>query len=222
MSEAKLTFKREGREGIIPVGTYLSDAAKRLGVLFEEKCVPAESVHFCKVTVVEGENALTPPTAHESQYFTDSPADTSERLSCQTKITEAEEIVIMTAEKKEEEKAADEKPKISAEEYAKEFRELPLEKKVAELVQLEAIALGETMSFIMNSPYLIFGKVMDVMAEFGLKKEEQGKMASRPAEHVAEDAVKGEADDASEKDEAEKDEAVPASEPTSESKASDE
>lgn len=214
MSEATLTFKREGREGVIPVGAYLSDAAKRFGILFEEKCVPAENVHYCRVTVLEGENALTPPTSLESQYFTDNPADTSERLACQTKITDADEIVIMTTEKKEE-KAEDEKPKMSAEEYAKEFKELPLEKKIAELVQLEAMTFGETLSFVINSPYLVFGKIMDVMAEFGLKKEEQGKKASRPAEHVAEDESKK--DETVAEDDAGKDEAVAAEERTEES-----
>jgi hypothetical protein len=60
---------------------------------------------------------------------------------------------------------------------------MPLEKKIANLVQLETIALGETVSFIINSPFKIADKVMDVMAEFGFKKEEQQKEAARPAEH---------------------------------------
>lgn len=188
MSEAKITFKREDREGVIPVGTYLSDAAKRFGVLFDEKCVPAENVHFCKVAILDGENSLTPPTSLESEYFTLNPADSSERLACQTKITAAEEIVIMTTEKKDE-KTDKETAKISAEEYAKEFKELPLEKKIAELVQLEAMTLGETLNFIANSPYLIFGKIMDVMAEFGMKKEERSKQAERPPEHVSKEGA---------------------------------
>lgn len=186
MSEAVLEFKREGREGIIPVGTYLLDAAKRFGVLFEEKCSPAENQHFCKVAVLEGENALTPPTSLESEFFAVNPGDASERLACQTRISKPEDIVIMTEKKKDE--SAEETSKVSAEEYAKEFKELPLEKKIAELVQLEAITLSDTFTFIFNSPYLIFGKVMDIMAEFGMKKEEAGKKATRPPEHSEEAA----------------------------------
>ena len=60
-----------------------------------------------------------------------------------------------------------------SEEYRKEFAEMPLEKKIANLVQLETIALGETVSFIINSPFKIADKVLDVMAEFGFKKEEK-------------------------------------------------
>ena len=74
------------------------------------------------------------------------------------------------------------------EQYRKEFAELPLEKKIANLVQLETIALGETVSFIINSPFKIADKLMDVMAEFGFKKEEQQKEAARPAEHKAKEA----------------------------------
>jgi hypothetical protein len=54
----------------------------------------------------------------------------------------------------------------------REFEELPLEKKVANLLELEIITLSETFSFVLNSPWKIFGKVMDVMAEFGLKMDD--------------------------------------------------
>ena len=60
---------------------------------------------------------------------------------------------------------------------------MPLEKQIASLVQLETIALGETVSFIINSPFKIGEKIMDVMAEFGMKKEEREKEAVRPDEH---------------------------------------
>ena len=182
MSEAKLTFEREDREGVIPVGSYLSDAARRFGIRFEEKCVPGENLHFCAITVKEGEPHLTPYTAAEKEHFTAETNGTHQRLACQVKIIESGEIVIMTPESKNESK----EPEVEAKEkYAKEFADLPLEKKIAELVQLEAMTLSETFSFILNSPYLVFDKVMDVMAEFGMKKEEQGKQAARPQEHAA-------------------------------------
>ena len=80
----------------------------------------------------------------------------------------------MTEEKKEAPKA--EKTN-QGENFVKEFTELPLEKKLANLMKLEAIALGETFSYVINSPYTIADKVMDVMAEFGFKKEEEAKKA---------------------------------------------
>jgi ferredoxin len=184
MAEAQLTFKREEREGIVPVGTYLSDAAARLGIRFEEKCSPGENVHHCKVSIIEGEDLLSPRTSVEAEQLSNN-GQSAERFSCQAKIAEPGELVIMTPEGATKEPAA-EAP--TAKEYAKEFAELPLEKKISELVQLEAITLGETFSFIINSPFLVFDKAMDVLAGFGLKKEEREKTAARPKEHVEEKA----------------------------------
>ena len=93
----------------------------------------------------------------------------------------------MTAEKKTE-KATESEVDDKNEKYKKEFADMPLEKKIASLVQLEAIALGETFSFILNSPYMIFDKAMDVMAEFGFRKEENARVPKRPEEHEPESA----------------------------------
>ena len=60
---------------------------------------------------------------------------------------------------------------------------MPLEKKIASLVELEAIALGETFSFVLNSPYKAVGKVVDVMAEFGFKLDKEDHEAKRPEDH---------------------------------------
>ena len=184
MEEAQITFKREEREGIVPVGTYLSDAAARLGIRFDEKCSPGENIHHCQLSIVEGEGILSPLTSVETEQLSQN-GRPAERLGCQAKIVQPGELVIMTKEgaTKETEPEAP-----AAKEYAKEFAELPLEKKITQLVQLEAITLGETFSFIINSPYLIFDKAMDVLAGFGLKKEQQEKAAARPKEHVEEAA----------------------------------
>lgn len=182
MPVTQITFKPEGREGIIAVGSYLADAAKRFGVRFEDDCIQDEDIHFCSVVVASGAENMSPLTSREAEHFSSHGRKTDERLACQTKIETAGDLVIMTTEKKE---SVGEEPKAEAqsEQYKKDFAELPLEKKIAELVHLEAIAFSETVSFIMNSPYLVFDKVMDVMAEFGLKKEEESKKSARPKEH---------------------------------------
>lgn len=182
MWEANLTYKREEREGIVPVGTYLSDAAGRLGIRSERKCIPFEDIHYCRLSILEGSGRLSPPTAEEAKFLATEEAEKNERLGCQTKITEPGEIVVMTMETKAGSAASDIDE--AAKEYTKEFAELPLEKKIAQLVQLEAIALGETMSFVFNSPFLIFDKAIDVLAQFGLQKEARDKKAARPVEHA--------------------------------------
>lgn len=188
MQEAEIKFEREKREGLVAVGTYLIDAAKRFGVHFDDVCVPDADVHHCSLVIKSGIDLLSEMTSAEKEHFAKTVRKTNERLACQVKIDKAGEIEIMT-----EEKAQDPAPEASAtaadtsEEYRKAFEEMPLEKKIANLVQLETIALGETVSFIINSPFKIADKVMDVMAEFGFKKEERQKEAARPAEHKADD-----------------------------------
>ena len=53
-------------------------------------------------------------------------------------------------------------------------------------MNLKQLHLGETFSFVLNSPYAIANKVMDVMAGFGVKLEKESKEATRPEEHRAE------------------------------------
>lgn len=183
MSDVEINFEREGRQGLVAVGTYLRDAARRFGISFEDECSQVEGVHFCSVLVNEGSFVLSPLTAAETVYFDEHGQRANERLACQAKIVAEGELVIMTNEETKAEEVAD-TPGPGSEKYAKDFAELPLEKKIATLVQLEAIALGDTFSFIINSPFKVFEKLGDVMAEFGMKKEQSEKESVRPKEHT--------------------------------------
>ncbi|MEP6705611.1 MAG: hypothetical protein ABJB34_12460 [Acidobacteriota bacterium] len=184
MLEAEIIFERENREGVVAIGTYLMDAAKRFGIHFEDVCVPVAGIHYCSVTVKSGKDLLSGMTGVESEHFSKIRRKANERLACQARIEKPGEIEIMT-KKKVDDTSADAATASSdtSEDYKKAFTEMPLEKKIANLVQLETIAFGETVSFIINSPFKIADKVMDVMAEFGMKKEEKQKEAARPAEH---------------------------------------
>ena len=185
MAEAEVKFEREKREGLVAVGTYLIDAAKRFGIHFDDICVYESDEHHCSVIISSGIDLLSPLTSAENEYFKKNGRKTNERLACQAKIEKAGEVVVMTKEKVKDEAEEAKSASDRNEEYRKEFAELPLEKKIANLVQLESIALSETVSFIFNSPFKIADKVLDVMAEFGFKKEEQEREAARPAEHKA-------------------------------------
>jgi ferredoxin len=183
--EAEIKFEPEGRTGVIAIGSYLYDAAKRLGIEVGE-CERRGESDLCAVQIVSGKNLLSEPTKAELETLGSDRFIKGERLACQAKVVAAGEIVVMAEKKKqttEEEKKSEERKKV--EDFRKEFDEMPLEKKIAALLELEAVALGETFSFIMNSPYHIFGKVMDVMAEFGLKMDKEQKDAKTPDEHKA-------------------------------------
>ena len=187
MREVEVRFERENQEGVVAAGTYLIDAAKRFGIRFEEECDVPTGNHCCAVVIKSGANLLSGETKAETDYFKSNPRKKNERLACQARIDAPGEVVVMTKEKeKEKTPEADATAGDPNEAYRKEFAEMPLEKKIANLVQLETLALGETVSFIINSPFKVADKLMDVMAEFGFKKEEQEREAARPEEHKAE------------------------------------
>ncbi len=180
MADVLIKFEREGSEGLVAVGTYLSDAAGRMGIDLTTEVEGVELPVELPVTVTKGADLLSAETVAEKKFFENRDRKSNERLASQTKAEKEGEITIMTAENKKE-KAKDAP---GEDDFTKEFSELPLEKKIAQLVRFEAMALGETLTFVANSPYLVFDKIMDVMAEFGLKKETEEKEAARPKEHT--------------------------------------
>lgn len=183
MAEVEVKFEREKLEGVVAVGTYVIDAAKRFGIHFDDICVPESEEHHCSVVISSGIDLLSPLTSVEKEYFEKNGRKTNERLACQAKIEKAGAVVIMTKKKPKDSAEEAKNDADRNEKYRKEFADMPLERKIASLVQLESIALSETVSFIINSPFKIADKVLDVMAEFGFKKEEQEREAARPAEH---------------------------------------
>ncbi len=180
MEQIELKFENENRSGLIAVGSYLIDAAHRLGVDIE--CEGRGESDLCALQITSGRELLSAPTLAEIEQLSEQRRKDGERLSCQAKLEKAGEVIVMTNKKTEEEKAQESE---KTEEFKKEFAELPLEKKIANLLELEFMTLGETFNFVLNSPYAIVDKAMDVMAEFGLKLEQKDKEAKRPYENKA-------------------------------------
>jgi ferredoxin len=193
--EAELKFEKEKINGIAVVGSYLIDAAKRLGVEITDDCGRLGLCDSCAVTVKSGAEFLSEPTKAELEQLSEDRRKQGERLSCQAKIAKEGEIVIMTHEKKDDRPEAERKH----EEFRKEFDALPLEKKIAQLVELEMVALGETLSFVLNSPYQIGEKVVDFLSGFGFKFEKDAKDSKKPEEHKEKDDTSSETDGTQEK-----------------------
>jgi ferredoxin len=186
MEDVEIKFEREDISGIVPAGTYLFDAARRFGI--EVECERTGETDACAMQILQGRELFSDLTKAETEQLSAERRKNGERLACQAKIEKSGEVTIMTTEKVKEEKDPTEEAKA---EYKKEFAELPLEKKIASLIELEAIAFGETVSFVLNSPFMIAEKAMDVLAEFGLKFEKEAKEAKRPEEHKPEEAENG-------------------------------
>ena len=137
--EAELKFERENREGVAVVGSYLIDAAHRLGVDIE--CERQGESDLCAMKITSGRDLLSAPTLAETEQLSEKRRKDGERLACQAKLEKAGEVVVMTNKKTEEEVKTEED---KTEEFKKEFAELPLEKKIANLLELEFMTLSET------------------------------------------------------------------------------
>ncbi len=192
MNEVEVTFEREKITGIVPVGIYLFDAAKRLGVKIESDCKRQANCDACVVKILTGKDLLSEQTKAETEHLSNSRRINGERLLCQAKIEKIGDISVMTNEPKA-------KPEPTQfESFVKDFEKLPLNEKVGKLLELEQIALGDTINYILNLPYTIGGYVRDGLAEFGYKMEAEEKKAKRPQEHKAEESAEKVADEVAE------------------------
>ncbi len=178
MNQVELKFEREDLAGLVAVGTYLSDAARRFGIELQNE--QFDEKDYSVVKIIKGSELLSTATKTESELLSESRREQGERLAEEVKIEKSGEIIVMSTEKKVEEKPTEEERR---ETYRKEFEELPLQKKIASLLELESIVLSETLSFIINSPQKLVSMAMDVLAEMGLKMEDEAKKQARPEEH---------------------------------------
>lgn len=176
MNEVDIRFETEEVEGAVAVGSYLIDAAKRVGV--DIGCDRLGLSDACAMMVKEGADLLTEPTKAEHEVLGKERLRGGERLGCQAKLNAPGSMLVKTTEPLI--------PDVTIEEqFEKKFAELPLEEKVSQLLRLETMTFGDTFSFLLNSPYKVFGKVMDVMADFGLTMDKESKEAVKPDEHTA-------------------------------------
>lgn len=174
------------RSGVVPEGTYLWDAAKRLGLHLKAECEGRGACDTCAVTILKGREMLSTPTSAEMQHLTDERRNNGERLACQTRIERNGELIVMVKkqEVEEEETKGGDEPR----DFRKDFQELPFEKKFATLAQLEAVALSETLNYVSTLPSFVVGKIMDLMGTFGKQMEDQKRAEKRPEEHKTSEA----------------------------------
>ncbi|HEX8493640.1 MAG TPA: 2Fe-2S iron-sulfur cluster-binding protein [Pyrinomonadaceae bacterium] len=175
-----IKFEPDGRSGVIAEGTYLWDAAKRLGVRLPAECEGRGECDTCAVIVEKGATLLSSLTESERVRLSPERLAAGERLACQAKIERGgEELVLRPVPVTERAETTQETVK----ELRKEFKELPLERKLATLVELEAVTMFQTLSAIADIPYKIGGKVLDLMAGRGRQLSQREREARRPAEH---------------------------------------
>jgi DNA helicase IV len=122
---------------------------------------------------------LSSPTEAERKSLGDDKLAQNIRLACQTRIEKSGEVVvqIMTEQKKSDTSQAEVKA------FRKKFAELPLDKKLSTLVQLEVVTMSDAMNAIIDKSVAAGEKVMDTFVRRARTSREQKREAKRPTEH---------------------------------------
>ena len=182
-----IKFQPEGQNGLVAEGTYLWDAAKRLGVQLPAECAGRGECDTCAVIIEEGATLLSSLTEAERTRLSPERLAAGERLACQAKIERGGEVVVRPVPVTERAETAHE----TTQDLKKEFRELPLKRKLATLVELEAVTLFQTIETIIDVPFALGGKVMDLMAGWGRTLDQRDHRLHRPAEHLQQEGESG-------------------------------
>ena len=171
----------EGHAGLVAEGTYLWDAAKRLGVRLPADCGGRGECDTCAVVVGEGATLLSGLTEAERTVLSPERLAAGERLACQAKAERGGRLVLRPVPVTERAETTEE----TAKDFREEFRRMPLRKKLATLVGLEADVAYETLVRAVDIPFDLFGKGLDLLAGRGRKLTARERAARRPAERQA-------------------------------------
>jgi len=174
-------FVPDSRHGVVAEGTYLWDAAKRLGLRLPAECEGRGECDTCAVIVREGATLLSGLTNAERARLSPERLAAGERLACQTKVERAGDLVLEPVPATERQETAEE----VKQDLRAEFREMPLQQKLTTLVELEAIVASQTFKAIADVPRSYFDKGLDYIVNFGRSRARRERQAHRPAEHVA-------------------------------------
>jgi len=174
-------FVPEGRHGVVAEGTYLWDAAKRLGLRLPAECEGRGECDTCAVIVREGATLLSGLTGAERTRLSPERLAAGERLACQTKVERAGDLVLEPVPATERQETAEE----MKQDLRAEFREMPFQQKLTTLIELETIVATQTFKAITDVPRSYIDKGLDYVVNFGRSRARRERQAHRPAEHVA-------------------------------------
>jgi ferredoxin len=152
-----ITFEPSGISGAVATGTYLIDAAKRLGAPLGTGCMRGKGdCATCLLHVSIGADLLSAPGPVEHTALGAEQLSQGFRLACQAKIEGSGEVIVRVAARRPKEAPADRDA-----ELRKEFGQLPRQKKIATLLQLEAITMNEAFNAAIEKPLEFGGRAFD-------------------------------------------------------------
>jgi ferredoxin len=185
-------FAPDGQHGVVAEGTYLWDAAKRLGVRLPAECEGRGECDTCAVVVKEGATLLSSLTDAERVRLSPGRLAAGERLACQSKVERAGTLVLQPVPVTEREPTTTETTKT----LSKEFRDMTLPEKFATLAELEIIAVTQTFRAISDASTSLLEKGLDSIVGLGRARARRQRQSHRPPEHTGAAGKKGAANKA--------------------------
>jgi ferredoxin len=156
-----VTFEPSGISGLVAQGTYLIDAAKRMGAPLGVGCMAGKGdCPACVIVVKSGSDLLSLPTSAESKVLGVDGLNESLRLICQAKIEGQGEIVLMVTSHRSRQFVP---PIDLPSDIEKKFGELSLNQKIAALLKFEAITMSEALDTVVKKPLSVGTRAFESM-----------------------------------------------------------
>jgi ferredoxin len=164
----EIKFEPDGSGGLVAEGTSVVDAARRLGFQIPD-CGVCDGT--CAIKIITGSALLSDLTDTERQQLSPARLSAGERLACQCKAERSGELVIKLVAQSERTRTAEEK----ARDLRQEFDELPFDRKISTLMQLETVAVTEAFDKITDASVSWGKKIFDsVMPDESAKADQPG------------------------------------------------
>ena len=156
-----VTFEPSGISGLVAQGTYLIDAAKRMGAPLGGGCTAGKGeCPACVISVKSGAQLLSVPTSVESKVLGVEALNESLRLACQAK-TEGQGDIVLSVTTHRSKVGA---PPVSLpSDLEKKFGELNLNQKIAALLKFEAITMSEAFDAALQKPLALGARAFDAI-----------------------------------------------------------
>jgi len=150
----EIRFEPDGPTGLVAEGTSVLDAARQLGFQIPD-CGVCDGA--CAIRIVTGSTLLSDLTDIERKRLSPQRLAAGERLACQCTAERGGELVIRLVAESERTRSAEEKTR----DLSQEFRDLPFDRKIATLMQMETIAVTEAFDKIADASVSLGKKIFD-------------------------------------------------------------
>ena len=167
-----ITFEPSGISGLVAQGTYLIDAAHRIGAPLGDGCTAGKGeCPACVISIKSGAELVSPPSAAEEKQLGAEQLDQSLRLACQVKLENQGDVVVMVVPRPQTRPSEFD----TEAELRKKFGTLSLGKKIATLVAFEAITASEAFDSAIEKPLALGSKTFDAIVNRARARNEAKK-----------------------------------------------